>query len=66
MDKSNDPRRNFFAHVSLEELIAEQGVKPVKDPRTLLGEPDDDPEEAEDMVRAIREWRGHGPADSER
>ena len=63
MDKSNDPRRNFFAHVNLEELIAEQGVEPVKDPTKLLGDfwPEDEP--VEDFIRALHEWRGHDRSD---
>jgi len=64
MDNSNDPRDNFYASPTLEELIAQQGKGPIRDPKILLGDfwPDDEP--VEEFLAALREWRGHNKADS--
>jgi hypothetical protein len=63
MDKSNDPRYNFDANPTVEELIAQQGKGPISDPTTLLGDfwPEDEPVEA--FLAALHEWRGHNRAD---
>jgi hypothetical protein len=34
MDRSNDPRYNFYASPSLEELIAQQSKGPLGDPNS--------------------------------
>jgi hypothetical protein len=59
LSKSNDPRYNFYANPTFEELAAQQGKGPVKDPRTLIGDfwPEDEP--IEDFLAALHEWRGH-------
>jgi hypothetical protein len=59
MNKSNDPRYNFNANPSVDELIAQQGKGPIHDPKVLLGEfwPADEPVE---HFLAVRR-RGHWP-----
>jgi hypothetical protein len=59
MDISNDPRYNFFASPTLDELIAQQGKCPIQDPTILLGDfwPEDEP--IEEFLSALRVWRGH-------
>ena len=54
------PQRNY---PSVEELMKEQGVGPVQDPRDLLGDfwPEDEPLEL--FLDALREWRGHSSSD---
>ncbi|MGD1070739.1 MAG: hypothetical protein ABSB15_11415 [Bryobacteraceae bacterium] len=55
---ANDPRFNFEANPTLEELIAQQGKGPVNDLSVFQGGwPEDEP--VEDFVAALREWRGH-------
>ena len=63
MDKLNDPRYNFDASPSLDELIAQQAKEPIRDPKTLLGDfwPEDEP--VEEFLAALHEWRGHNRAD---
>ena len=63
MEKSNDPRFNFYASPSPDELIAQQDKGPIQDPKTLLGDfwPEDEP--VEEFLSALREWRGHDQAD---
>ena len=63
MEKSNDPRYNFDANPTVDELIAQQGKGPIGDPRTLLGDlwPDDEP--IEKFLAALHEWRGRSRSD---
>ena len=63
MDRSNDPRYNFDANPTVDELIAQQGKGPIGDPWTLLGDlrPDDEP--IEEFLAALLEWRGHNRSD---
>ena len=63
MDKANDPRFNFDANPTVDELIAQQGKSPIKDPRSLMGDfwPEDEP--IERFLSALREWRGHNKSD---
>lgn len=63
MDKSNDPRYNFDANPSVEELIAQQGKGPISDPTILLGDfwPEEEP--VEEFLAALHEWRGHNRSD---
>ena len=63
MDKENDPRYNFHANPTVDELIAQQGKGPIRDPKILLGDfwPEDEPIEA--FLAALREWRGHDRSD---
>jgi hypothetical protein len=63
MDKSNDPRYNFDARPTIEELIAQQGKCPIRDPRILMGDfwPEDEP--IEEFLAALHEWRGHNKSD---
>jgi hypothetical protein len=58
-EKSNDPRFNFDANPTLDELIAQQGKGPIKDISELHGTfwPEDEP--IEDFLAALHEWRGH-------
>jgi hypothetical protein len=58
--KSNDPRNNFEANPTLDELIAQQDKGPITDMRIFHGNfwPEDEP--MEDFFAALREWRGHG------
>ena len=50
-------------HPSVEELMAEQGVKPVTDVRELLGDFWPEDESVDDFITAIRDWRGHSKND---
>ena len=63
MDKSNDRRYNFYSGLTIDELIAQQGKAPVRDPKILLGDfwPEDEP--VEEFLAALREWRGHNKSD---
>ena len=63
MERSNDPRENFFASPTEDELIAQQGKGPIDDASILLGDfwPEDEP--VEEFLAALREWRGHDRAD---
>jgi hypothetical protein len=58
-DRSNDPRYNFYANPTFEELIAQQGKGPIKDTSALHGDfwPEDEP--IEEFLAALAEWRGH-------
>jgi hypothetical protein len=64
MDRSNDPRYNFEANPSLEELIAQQGKGPITDISVLHGDFWPEEESIEDFLEALYEWRGHKKADS--
>ena len=63
MYKSNDPRDNFDADPTVDELIAQQGKGPISDPKILLGDfwPEDEP--IEKFLAALHEWRGHNRSD---
>ena len=47
---------------SIEELAAEQGVKPVARFEDLLGDFWPDDEDVDDFIAAVRRWRQHGVA----
>lgn len=38
LDRSNDPRYNFYANPTVDELIAQQGKGPIDDPKILVGD----------------------------
>ena len=63
MSRSNDPRINFFATPTIDEIVAQQGKEPIADPRSLLGDfwPEDEP--VEEFLSALRRWRGHARSD---
>jgi hypothetical protein len=63
VDNPDDPRSNFDAHPTIDELITQQGKGPVHDPTVLLGDfwPEDEP--VEDFLAALHEWRGHKRSD---
>jgi hypothetical protein len=63
MDRSNDPRYNFYADPSLDEIIAQQGKGPITDVSELLGDFWPEEESIEDFLAALHEWRGHKRAD---
>ena len=48
------------ASPSFEELAAQQGVTPIDDFETLLGEPLPGDESAEEFTAKLREWRREG------
>jgi hypothetical protein len=48
---------------SIEELTREQGVKPVRDARELLGDFWPEDESVDDFIAAVRKWRGHSKND---
>ena len=56
---SNDPRDNFQANQTLDELIAQQGKVPITDVGLLHGDFWPEDERIEDFLAALREWRGH-------
>jgi hypothetical protein len=55
-----DPRFDFDANPTLDEIIAQQGKAPVMDLQSLHGDfwPEDEP--IETFLAALHEWRGHG------
>jgi hypothetical protein len=57
--KLNDPRYDFGANPTLDELIAQQGKGPVADVRVLHGDFWPEDERIEDFLAALHEWRGH-------
>lgn len=64
-DKTNDPRCNFDADPSLDEIIAQQGKGPIIDLSVLHGDFWPEEESIESFLAALHEWRGHkraGPA----
>jgi hypothetical protein len=63
MDSPNDPRFNFDADPSLDEIIAQQGKGPVNDLSTLHGGFWPEEESIEEFLAALDEWRGHKRAD---
>ncbi len=60
---SNDPRYNFDANPKLEELIAQQGKRPIDDISELRAEFWPEEESIEDFLAALRDWRGHKRVD---
>jgi hypothetical protein len=60
--QSNDPRDNFEANPTIEEIIAQQGKGPI-DIAVLRqnARPDDEP--IEDFRMALHDWRGHDKTD---
>jgi hypothetical protein len=63
MDRSNDPRYNFDADPSLDEIIAQQGKGPIADVSGLHGDFWPEEESIEAFLAALHEWRGHKRAD---
>jgi hypothetical protein len=59
MDKLNDPRFNFDADPSLEEIVAQQGKGPIPDLSVLHGNFWPEDETIEEFLEALHEWRGH-------
>ena len=64
VDKTAQPiassRSHHTASPSFEELSAQQGVAPIDDFETLLGEPRPEDESAEEFSASLREWRREG------
>jgi hypothetical protein len=56
---SNDPRYNFEANPTLDELIAQQGKGPIAEVGLLHGDFWPEDERIEDFLAALHEWRGH-------
>ena len=63
MENSNDPRYNFDADPSLDEIIAQQGKGPITDIAELRGDFWPEEESIDDFLAALHEWRGHNRAD---
>ena len=59
MEQSNDVRCDFYASLTVDQLIAQQGKGPISDPTILLGDfwPEDEP--IEEFLTALHSWRGH-------
>ena len=55
-------RPHDSAHISFEELAAQQGVVPIADFDNLLGKPVAGDESAEEFSAMLREWRREGTA----
>lgn len=62
-NRTKDPRYNFDAEPTLDELIAQQGKGPVEDVSVLRGDFWPETESVEDFIAALHEWRGHDMAD---
>ena len=60
--QSNDPRYDFEANPTIEEIIAQQGKGPI-DISVLHKNAKPDEEPIEDFLAVLREWRGHGKTD---
>lgn len=52
-------RYSRTGHLSIEELVAEQGTKFPADPTELLGDFWPEEESIDDFLKALHEWRGH-------
>jgi hypothetical protein len=59
----SDPRYDFEASPTLEELISQQGKTPIEDPRILRGDFWPEFEPVEEFLAALHEWRRHVKAD---
>ena len=53
-------RAEHAASPSFEELAVQQGVTPIDDFETLLGEPAPEDESVEEFSAMLREWRREG------
>lgn len=53
-------RTDRTASPSREELVAQQGVTPIDDFETLLGDPRREDESAEEFSASLREWLREG------
>jgi len=63
MNSTNDPRYNFDADPSLDEIIDQQAKGPITDLSDLHGDFWPEEESIEDFLAALHEWRGHKRAD---
>jgi hypothetical protein len=63
VNKLDDPRYNFDANPTLDELIAQQGKGPIADVGVLHGDFWPADESIEAFLTALHEWRGHKKAD---
>ena len=63
MEPANDPRYNFLANPTADELIAQQAKGLITDPTVPLGDfwPENEP--VENFLAALDDWRGHSKAD---
>jgi hypothetical protein len=54
MSISRDPRNNFYANPTVDELLDQQGIEPLTDPTVVLGHfwPENEP--VEDFLAALR------------
>ena len=62
MATSTDPRQNFYASPTVDELVAQQGKGPINDPRTLFGDFWPEEEAIEEFLTALRQ-HGHDRSD---
>ena len=62
-ERLNDPRYNFGANPTLDELIAQQGKGTITDLRVLDAALWPDNEPIEDFLAALHDWRGHKKTD---
>jgi hypothetical protein len=53
----SSPRTGQIAPGSFEELANQQGVTPINDFETLLGNPSPEDESAEEFSSMLRQWR---------
>lgn len=53
----------FYKRHTIEMLAEEQGVKPITDFNTLLGDFWPEDESIEDFIKTIRQWRDEGNGD---
>jgi hypothetical protein len=60
VDKQAEPAQEEMTDLSLEELAACQGVRPITDFDGLLGRPSRDDESADEFARKLHEWRCEG------
>jgi len=63
MDRPNTPQASIDPAPSptLEQLAAQQGVRPVKDFESLLGHPSKEDESEEEFAAMLRRWRSESP-----
>ena len=62
-DRTAAERYCATGHPSVEQLMAEQGTRPIPDVSVLHGDFWPEEESIEEFLETLREWRGHKRTD---
>jgi transcriptional regulator with XRE-family HTH domain len=62
-DRTGQDTSDFYKQHTVEMLAKEQGVKPITDFNSLLGDFWPEDESIEDFIKTIRQWRDEGNGD---